>query len=181
MARTQAAGMGSWVDHLPFVLLGLRTAIREDSACCPADLVFGSPLRLPADLVDPSAPPTPSPSSFVEDLGGVLRRVAPMPFEYHGNTSSRVPSALASCSHVFLRVDAVRRPLVPPYEGPFEVLQKDTKTFLINKAGKEYRVSVDRLKPALTSDFHGSPAPPLRQVAAPAEVIVPTPVSASPP
>ena len=76
-----------------------------------------------------------------------------MPFNYHGNTSSRVPVSLASCSHVFLRVDAVRRPLTPPYEGPFEVLQRGSKTFLINKCGKSYTVSVDRLKPAATSEI----------------------------
>ena len=152
MARTHAAGAGNWIHHLPFVLLGLRAAVREDSACSPADLVFGSSLRLPADLVDPSPPSAvaASPSAFVDDLRGILRQCTPMPFNYHGNVSSRVPASLASCSHVFIRVDAVRRPLTPPYEGPFEVLQRGTKTFIVKKSGKPYTVSVDRLKPALT-------------------------------
>ena len=99
MARSQAAGMGTYVDHLPFVLLGLRAAVREDSPCCPADLVFGTSLRLPADLVDPSPAPPLSPSAFVDDLRGILRQCSPMHFNYHGNTSSQVPASLAGVMH----------------------------------------------------------------------------------
>jgi uncharacterized membrane protein len=33
-----------WVDHLPWVLLGLRAAAREDYSTTPAQAVFGSPL-----------------------------------------------------------------------------------------------------------------------------------------
>ena len=46
-------------------------------------------------------------------------------------------------------VDAVRRPLSRPYEGPFRVLQRDAKSFVISRAGRSWTVSVDRLKPAL--------------------------------
>ncbi len=36
----------NWVDHLPWVLLGLRAAAREDYGTTPAQAVFGSPLIL---------------------------------------------------------------------------------------------------------------------------------------
>ena len=148
MVRAQAAGSGSWLEHLPFVLLGLRSAVREDSACCPADLLYGSPLCLPADLLVPSSSPRISPSEFVDDLRDIMSRSSPMPFEYHGNVSSCVPDSLASCSHVFVRVDAVRRPLNPPYEGPFPVLRRELKSFVLNRNNKDFVVSVDHLKPA---------------------------------
>ena len=92
-----------------------------------------------------------------------------MPFNYHRTISPRVPSALATCSHVFVRVDAVRRPLCPPYEGPFKVLQREAKTFLIDRLGKEYRVSVDRLKPAFTLDV--TPVVPVQPRPAPAPAV----------
>jgi hypothetical protein len=41
----------SWPLHLPWVLLGLRAAPREDSNVSLAELVFGSPLNLPAAVV----------------------------------------------------------------------------------------------------------------------------------
>ena len=80
------------------------------------------------------------------------------------------PSALAKTSHVFLRVDAVRRPLTPPYDGPFPVLQRGEKTFKILKGNKELLVSIDRLKPAFLDILPVSPAPvssPAAQVPSP--------------
>ena len=116
-----SSASGTWMDNLPFVLLGLRTSVREDSGCSPSDLLYGSPLRLPGDLLSPSSPP-PSASDFGCRLRQVLGSSSPMPVIYHGAPCSRVDPALAKVSHVFLRVDAVKRPLVPPYEGPFPVL-----------------------------------------------------------
>ena len=73
-----------------------------------------------------------------------------MPVLYHGrNPASRVDRRLWDASHVFLRVDAVRRPLVPPYEGPFPVLERSEKTFIILKRDKPVTVTIDRLKPAV--------------------------------
>ena len=157
MARAQSAGAGTWMDHLPFVLLGLRTAVREDSSCSPSDLLFGESLRLPADLMD-AGPFTPASSAFVNDLRGVMRFNQPMPFNYHGLRQPQVPRDLQSCTHVFLRIDAVRRPLSPPYDGPFLVVSRGPKTFVIEKSGKPCTVTVDRLKPAAFLDPDPSPS-----------------------
>ena len=32
-----------WMTHLPLVLLGVRSAVREDSGCSPAELLYGGP------------------------------------------------------------------------------------------------------------------------------------------
>ena len=160
MARAQSSGTGTWMDHLPFVLLGVRTAVREDSGCSPAELLYGESLRLPSDLLSsPSFGSTPALADFASDLRGIMRANAPMPFDYHGSPPERVPASLASCSHIFLRVDAVRRPLSPPYEGPFRVLERGPKTFVIDRAGKSVTVTVDRLKPASLLDPPSSAVP----------------------
>ena len=70
-----------------------------------------------------------------------------MPVVYHGRPPSRLCPRLQQATHVFLRVDAVKRPLTPPYEGPFLVHQRSEKTFIIVKNEKLITVSVDRLKP----------------------------------
>ena len=158
ISRATATGVNSWMDHLPFVLLGLRTSVREDSHCAPADLLYGSHLRLPGDLLEPSAPP-PSPSDFAANLRSVLRAAAPMPVRYHGPTPSRLDPSLAAAPAVFLRVDAVKRPLVPPYDGPFRVLRRGDKTYDIEKNGKLVTVSIDRLKPVTASPDPGSARP----------------------
>ncbi|VDP96780.1 unnamed protein product [Echinostoma caproni] len=35
-----------------------------------------------------------------------------------------IPTELLNCSHVFIRIDAVRKPLQQPYEGPLVELRK---------------------------------------------------------
>jgi hypothetical protein len=44
--------MANWVNHLPWVLLGLRAAAREENGSSPAQAVFGSPLILPGQFLD---------------------------------------------------------------------------------------------------------------------------------
>ena len=58
-ARTADA---HWMDHLLIVLLGLRVAGREDRDCSPAELVYGSSLRLPGEFVDPTSSRTAQPT-----------------------------------------------------------------------------------------------------------------------
>ena len=162
MSRSCASGSGTWLDHLPFVLLGMRTAVRNDSDCSPANLLYGSPLRLPGDMFSPSEPP-PMPSDFARRLRVVLGSAVPMPVIHHGTPVSRVDPALRSASHVFLRVDAVRKPLVPPYLGPFRVLghSDSFKTFDILQNEKTVTVTIDRLKPAhLLPVVAAPPTPP---------------------
>ena len=114
MSRACATGVSSWMDHLPFFLLGLRSSIREDSNCSPADLVYGCTLRLPGDIVAPQ-PPAPRASDFASHLHSVMRQAAPMPIVTHGSQPCRIDPGLVAATKVLLRVDAVRRPLVPPY------------------------------------------------------------------
>lgn len=59
-----------------------------------------------------------------------------------------VHTELAKCSHVFVRVDKVTKPLTPPYEGPYRVLKRNDKHFLVQLPTRESNISVDRLKPA---------------------------------
>ena len=70
----------------------------------------------------------------------------------------QIPSALASSSHVFLRVDSVKRPLTPPYDGPFRVIDRSSKTFTIWKNEKTVVVSIDKVKPAFV--FNDLPSAP---------------------
>ena len=95
--------------------------------------------------------PNPEPSAipgtdFVADLHRSLRAATPMPVKYHGSQSSCVPAGLASADQDYVRVDAVRAPLCRPYDGPFRVLERGPKTFTLDRAGRQWVVSVDRLK-----------------------------------
>ncbi|KAG8195472.1 hypothetical protein JTE90_002644 [Oedothorax gibbosus] len=51
-----------WTQALPLVLLGLRSAIKEDLGCTSSELVYGSTIRLPSEIISPS--PTTQPLSL---------------------------------------------------------------------------------------------------------------------
>ncbi|GFU60411.1 RT_RNaseH domain-containing protein [Trichonephila clavipes] len=44
-----------WTEVLPIILLGLRASLKEDILCTPAELVFGTTIRLPGELFDSSS------------------------------------------------------------------------------------------------------------------------------
>eukprot|EP00794_Sanderia_malayensis_P013557 gene13557-biopygen10822 len=59
-----------------------------------------------------------------------------------------LPEALQQCTHVFVRHDAVRKPLQAPYDGPFKVISRQDKHFTLDVKDKPQTISLDRLKPA---------------------------------
>jgi transposase InsO family protein len=59
----------NWVDHLPWVLLGLHAAAREDDGSTPAQAVFGSQLILTGQFLD--SPELPS-KIFLEQFSKTL-------------------------------------------------------------------------------------------------------------
>ena len=90
-------------------------------------------------------------TDFVRALKEIIKAQSPMPVLHHKSKSrdcSYLPSDLASAHFVFVRVDAVRRPLLRPYEGPYRVVQAGPKVFTVLRNGKNWNVSIDRLKPA---------------------------------
>lgn len=51
---------GNWLEVLPTVLLGLRTCFKEDLKSSPAEMLYGSTLRIPGEFFleeDPPADP----------------------------------------------------------------------------------------------------------------------------
>ncbi|GBN28887.1 hypothetical protein AVEN_174992-1 [Araneus ventricosus] len=101
-----------WVQQLPTILLGIRTAFKEDINASSDELVYGSQIFVYKELVN--------------------------------------------CSHVFVRRDAVRRPLQQPYDGPFQVLQRKAKDYKIQVKDKPIWISINRLKPVFGFKEHGA-------------------------
>ena len=138
-----------WVDALPWVLLGIRSALKEDLQCTTAELVYGMTLRLPGEFIQPSSPdPSADPADFVGRLKTTMSQLQPTPVRKQPQRATHLPSALSTCTHVFVRRDAVKKPLQPPYDRPYRVLQRQSKYYTLEMRGKKDTVSVDRLKPA---------------------------------
>ena len=155
-AALRAAAPTRWTDALPLVLLGIRSALKQDIGCSAAELVYGTALRLPGELVTatkPDRPPTPA--SFAANLQRTMQALRPAATR-RGQGRSYVPRALEHASHVFVRHDAVKPPLAPPYDGPYKVVARGAKTVTVDRGNRHDVVSLDRVKPAHLDE----PAPP---------------------
>lgn len=141
-----------WADTLPVVLLKLRTSFKEDISASSAEMLFGKTLRLPREFFLEDELPN-DPRFFVEPLCEMLRKIRPVPTAHHPNTNAK-PFLLDiySCKHVFLIEDTTRRPLDPPYSGLHRVVQRIIDhVFKINVDGRDITVSINRLKPAMST------------------------------
>lgn len=136
-----------WISALPMVLLALRNQMKEDLGASPAQLVYGSSLRIPGEFLQ-EAPATDQPS-FVQQLTRNMANLRPtMTSDHNTHRSSYRSPQLDSVNFVFVRVDSVKSSLQPPYTGPHAVLRRGEKTFRVDFNGKPKEISVDRLKPA---------------------------------
>ena len=143
-----------WLRDLPLVMLGIRSSWRVDPDCSPAELVYGTTLRLPGEFLQPTDLRTMQPTTtFVKNLQNTMRSLNAPPTHYHGQQKSYVSASLPSADYVYVRHDARRHPLQRPYDGPFKVIERHDKYFTLNVNGKVEKISIDRLKPAHTTLF----------------------------
>ncbi|KFD69783.1 hypothetical protein M514_17905, partial [Trichuris suis] len=156
----------SWVDALPLVLLVLRTAVKEDFRHAPAELVFGSPLRLPGVFFSQMSARR-NVAEHSDELRVFFDSVRPAPTRRQRSRGWFVPKELHDCTHVFLRHDAPRPPLSPTFDGPYRVTARTAKTVTIMQNGKLKTVSIDRVKPAFIDPGFDAPK---RQVHFPSAV-----------
>lgn len=150
-----------WTELLPTALLGLRTCYKNDLKCSAAEMVYGATLNLPGEFLHDSDSPT-DPHEHIAKLQQQIRRIKPRPAAHHSNTKKFFTcKGLDTCARVFVRIDRPRKPLEPPYEGPFLVKKRiDDRTFIINKNGKEQAISTSRLKPEFSDNNNFSATSP---------------------
>ncbi|BHF61905.1 hypothetical protein SprV_0100488500 [Sparganum proliferum] len=171
----------NWTDHLPLVLLGIRSSLKSNPDCSAAELVFGATVRLPGQMISPTPRvAVEDPTNLLHRLRQFLRTLSPVP-PRSSASPSYLEKDLATCSHVYLRCDRVRRPLEPPYYGPFRVISRGTKNFRIQCGTREEVVSVDRLKAADPDTPPDEPCGPLPPAPPPRPSIHPSRILPLPP
>ncbi|XP_066969231.1 uncharacterized protein [Macrobrachium rosenbergii] len=151
MARCTAE---DWKYQLLWVLLGLRTTPRANGAPSAAEKTYGESLVVPGELVTENRH---NPS--VQRLRDIVVKFAPCKRTYTNRLATFTPPRLASTTHVFVRDDGVCLTLTRPYRGPFRVLERNTKAFLLTLHGRNDWVSIDRVKPALLEEDTDVTAP----------------------
>jgi hypothetical protein len=116
-----------WLDHLPWALLGIRAAPKDNADISAAEAVYEVPLTLPGQATKAAgaaaAPRIPSTVQPVEE-----------------RAADKIASGL-----VYVRRPQ-KGPTGPVYDGPYQVLQQKEKVVLVQLGSRADWVSRDRLK-----------------------------------
>ena len=138
-----------WTTTLPMALLGIRTTLKQDIQCTPAELVYGMTLHIPGEfLASTTDISTFDQTNYATKLKTAMQKLKAIPPRQPKHQQINVSDLLHTCAHVFVRHDAIRKPLQAPYDGPYEVVTRNKKHFTVNIKGHKEVISVDRLKPA---------------------------------
>lgn len=147
----------TWSDALPIVLMGLRASHKEDIESTPAEMLYGTTIKLPGEFFNSGGNDYLA-SEFVKDLRRTMEQLRPVPAASHNNDKVFVQKDLTSCTHVFVRDDSVRPSLRQPYDGPFKVISRSDKYFHLQLRGRTVRVSIDRIKAAFVPSDECEPS-----------------------
>lgn len=138
----------NWVRELPLILLGIRTTIKEDLGFTPAQMLYGENLKVPGEFfVNDSSWDKIDPELFMKELRIYFSSIKPNRTRVVDN-KIYVPRDFDRCNYVFLKIEGKIPFDESPYEGPFQILRKFNKNFVIIRNGQETNVSIDRLIPA---------------------------------
>jgi hypothetical protein len=148
-----------WLSHLPWVLLGIRSAVPLEGGPSPAEAVMGCQPILPSEFLTTGEPRL---EEFLEKIQtDALQPPRPV---LHKNTPlpTVLPPDLAAADFVFVRRDSVAPPLTPPYTGPFKVLRRAIHTFQVQVGNCTETISTHRLKACVSSSDTAAAVPPRR-------------------
>ncbi|XP_068203630.1 uncharacterized protein [Palaemon carinicauda] len=119
---------GYWKSRLIWVLLCLRTAPYANGEPSPAEKVYGEALKVPCEFFLTSTD-----DMQLDHLRDIARKFRLK--TYLDKSKHFKPRNFDNCGYVFVRVDAHRWPLTRPYRGPYRVIKKTTKAFLLDVHG----------------------------------------------
>jgi hypothetical protein len=150
-----------WEDHLPWVLLGLRAAPRDDTGVSAAETTLGVQLTLPGQLLEESAVAA---GQLAQELRADRQLASPVPLRPRSyvQAAAGAPGALEEAEWVFVRKGGVSPPLAAKFDGPYKVVSKSDIYFVIKVGDKLDSVSVDRLKSYRGGGVVTPAVPPLR-------------------
>ena len=98
-----------WTEVLAIILLGIRSSYKEDILATIAEMVYGSPLRLPGEFFRESEPNIQQ-VDFLLLLKKHAKKLRPVPTSKHNVENVFIYKELNNCDIVFFSQDFVRRP-----------------------------------------------------------------------
>ena len=118
--------------------------------------MYGYPIKLPIDLIIDTGKSDVPTDTYVDTLKTAMRTLRPPVTRKPPQQKGYIDPKMEFTSHVFVKINN-RQGLQPNFRGPYKVVERHDKYFVININGKDDKVSIDRLKPAvLTAELDDS-------------------------
>ena len=134
--RARCSG-AAWLEHLPWVLLGLHAAPKEGAGVSAAEATYGHSLVLPSQLQPPPRALQASPTKVV----------IPSTVKHAKEAEKARQVGVQEAFHVYMLEGAVFSPLDATYQGPYRMLIREKKKLMLEVGAARTWVSADRLKP----------------------------------
>lgn len=139
----------NWLNELPIVMLGLRS-IPNENGISPFTAVTGQAILMPNVTFNKYSEIN---VEFIENLAKKMKLIdfAKMAegIIHGGQREEIIPENLKNATHVWVRIDRVKKPLEAPYAGPYELIEIKKKVGKVRKEdGREETISIERMKPA---------------------------------
>ena len=137
----------TWSNSLPLILLGIRSCYKQNLGTSPAEILYGCTIRLPGEIFTPqSYRSTLDPYTYTSVLKESMHNLLPRKkLTYNYDNAFTLPN-LKDANLVFIKQFG-KKGLTPPYSGPYRVIKKYEKVYIIEINGKKESISIDRLKP----------------------------------
>lgn len=150
-ASLKAVGSPNWIDAIPVVLLGVRSAVKLDIGLSPTELVFGQQLTLPGQLVANRewSNINDSRQETAREIASFMKNLQPKPTRVKTKDELYVPKELTNCKYVLVEKKNVLKPLEKPYFGPCEVIRRNKHTYTVRINDRSEDISITRLIPAM--------------------------------
>ena len=124
-------------------------SVLQDLKCTVAEIVYGRTLRLLGKFFHTHmhTTQTSDPVNHATHLKTMMQRLQPPSVCKYQQRKSHVHTDLSTCSYAFIRNNSVKKPLQPPYDGPFLIPNRMDKYFTLDIAGRKKVIFLSRLKP----------------------------------
>ena len=140
----------NWLDALPIVLLGWRNTPNTSTDASPAQLLFGSHLTFPQDLVS-NEEVTSIPA--LNQARNHFLSIDTNPAFHNNHKKPMMPKNLKEASFVWLKSQQ-RHGFEPYYTGPYKLIETTERNAKILRDNAEHIVHLSNVKPAF--GYHDS-------------------------
>ena len=146
--RARLAG-SDWFSHLPLVMLGLWTALKDDSGFYPAEAVYGTHIFLLGEIIEHLEFPL---EVFLQKVKQAVSGFSrPQSHHLTPPQPQPLPRAFLNAEFVFVCDDTTIPPLALLHRGPYKVLKHCEKFCILQVRNKSDSVSLDKSKPVFSS------------------------------